>query len=70
MTDEGRYTTQIAYDNILQEQVIISYMSKGSVTIADTDLMSPYDRKIIYDSLVKIKEEEAKVFNDSTNKQK
>lgn len=47
------------YKRIIEEQVIISYLSK-SISFFDTDMISPYDRAIILDTLSKIKDEEAK----------
>jgi hypothetical protein len=61
MTDDGRLSTQIEYDNILKQQVTISYLCNG-ISISDTDEMTPYDRKIIYDHLCDIKNKEMESF--------
>ena len=45
------------YIEILKEQVYISYKAKG-ISIADTDEMCPYDRKLIRDTLLEIQEKE------------
>lgn len=57
-TDSGRPYKAVRYDEILEEQVAISYISKGGISLMDTDGVSQYDRKIILQSLLKIKEQE------------
>lgn len=47
------------YRQIIEEQVIISYLSK-SISFFDTDMISPYDRMLILDTLNKIKDEEVR----------
>ena len=54
----GRLYKQERYDRILEEQVAISYASKG-ISIADTDQLSPYDRQVILNAIKEIKEAEA-----------
>lgn len=39
---------------------MISYLSKGAINITDTEFVSPYDRKLIMDSIVKLREQELK----------
>lgn len=56
-----------AYKRILEEQVMISYMSK-SISIFDTDVLCPFDRKLILDILDEIKEEEKKQLEDMSKK--
>lgn len=58
-TDKGRLWKQERYDEILEEQVLISYAAKG-ISITDTDELTPYDRNIILQSIMKIKDQEAK----------
>lgn len=55
------------YRQIIEEQVSISYASKG-ISIADTDELTPYDRKLILDSIIKIKDEEKKAIEESRKK--
>ena len=45
------------YKQIISEQVDISYVSKG-ISISDTDMLCPYDRKLVLEALVRIKERE------------
>lgn len=39
---------------------MISYLSKGGVTYGDTEEMTPYERKVAYDTLREIYDEQAK----------
>lgn len=64
MTESGRLYKHERYDQIIEEQVAISYASKG-ISIADTDELSPYDRKIILKSIIKIKESEEEAVKKS-----
>lgn len=54
---DGRHWKQVRYDQIVEEQVAISYASKG-ISISDTDEMTPYDREQILKMIQKIKEAE------------
>lgn len=56
-TKDGRFWKQVRYDQIVEEQVAISYASKG-ISISDTDEMTPYDREQILKMIQKIKEAE------------
>jgi hypothetical protein len=58
MTDEGRLSTQIFYDNVVKQQVQISYYCNG-ISLTDTDEISPYDRNLIYKTIMEIKKQEA-----------
>ena len=60
--DDGRLSTQIAYDNVVKQQVYISYMCNG-ITMVDTDEISPYDRNLIYKTILEIKEQEREAMN-------
>ena len=62
--EDGEPYASFRYKQILEEQVTISYASKG-ISIADTDDLSPYDRKIILESIVRIKEQEKKAVDDA-----
>ena len=53
----GKWYEQERYDQIIDEQVNISKYS-GSITISDTDELSPHDRKLILGSLMKIHQQE------------
>jgi coenzyme F420-reducing hydrogenase gamma subunit len=59
------------YDNIIRDQVTISYLSK-SIDFDSTDYMCPYDRKLVLSTLMEIKEKEAELRsgNDPTRRHK
>lgn len=64
--ENGRTYKQNRYKQILEEQISISYASKG-ISIADTDELSPYDRGIILDSITEIKEMEREAAEAAAN---
>ena len=66
-TDSGRPYKAVRYDEIIEEQVAISYISKGGISLMDTDGVSQYDRKIILQSLLKIKEQESENLKKMSN---
>lgn len=47
---------------------MISYLSNGSITIQDTDMVSPYDRTAIMNSIMDIREREQKAQQESMHK--
>lgn len=52
---DNRLYRNIKYDNIIKDQVAIAYISKGGISISDSDELSPYDRKLVLDTLTEIK---------------
>jgi len=62
MTD-GRLLKHHLYDNIIEEQTLISYLSH--ITFEDTDSMCQYDRKLVLTTLKKFRDEEAKNNNNN-----
>lgn len=48
------------YEEILKEQLLISYLSKGAVTISETNNMPINDRKIILTTLRQAEEAKKK----------
>jgi len=64
ISDNGLPYKQNKYKDIIEEQVLISYISQ-SLTFADTDYLCPYDRKIVLESLKNIKAEEKKQIDES-----
>lgn len=65
--EDGRPYAAYRYEQILEEQVAISYAAKG-ISISDTDERSPYDRGLILKAILKIKEQEAKAAEEAVNK--
>lgn len=64
---DGRPIRFHRYEQIMKEQVMISYVSK-SITIEDTDNMCPFDREMIYKNLEEIKSTEKEMMDDLLNK--
>lgn len=56
------------YQDILEEQVSISYSSNGSISIVDTDEMCPLDRAKILKILVDIKQKEKQQIEEATKR--
>ena len=56
----GKLLRHIKYDNIIKDQVTIAYISKGGISLEDSDYLSPYDRKLVIDTLAELKELEIK----------
>lgn len=54
---EGEPYKHFKYKQIINEQVAISYASKG-ISISDTDELCPYDRKLVLEALIGIKDKE------------
>ena len=58
LTSDGQPYHRLKYKQIISEQVTIGYMSKGGVSYRDTDNMTPYERKIAYETLKGIYDEQ------------
>lgn len=61
---DGEPYKHFRYKQIINEQVAISYASKG-ISIADTDELCPYDRKLVLESLVGIRDKEREAIENS-----
>lgn len=64
--ETGRTYKQERYEQILEEQVMISYVSKG-ISITDTDYMTPFDRQLVLKILTKIRDKEKELLENSLN---
>lgn len=56
MTSNGEPYSRVRYKAIIQEQVMLGYLSKGGITYGDTECMTPYERKIARDTIEEILE--------------
>ena len=45
-------------NDILDQQIIISQLSKGGITFSDTDNMDEYERTYVLNKLIKLRKEE------------
>ena len=57
---DGQPYSFYRYEQILKEQLLIAYLSKGAITITETDNMPIHDRKLLLDTLRQAKEEKKK----------
>lgn len=69
MTSNGEPYHRLRYKTIVQEQVMIGYLSKGGVTYGDTENMTPHERKIAMDTIKEILEEQNKQREQALKKQ-
>lgn len=51
MTSDGQPYHRVRYKEIVSEQVILGYLTKGGVTYQDSELMTPFERKIALDTI-------------------
>jgi hypothetical protein len=51
LTINGRPYASVKYEDILKEQLLIAYLSKGAITITETSNMPINDRKILLNTL-------------------
>lgn len=57
-------------NNIMDQQIIISQLSKGGITFSDTENMDAYERTYIFNKLIKLKQEENKAKADAIKNMK
>ena len=67
---KGQPYTFIKYEEILKEQLYISYLSKGAVTITETNGMPIHDRKLLLQTLQQIEEAKKKKIEEMNNERK
>lgn len=58
LTSDGQPYNRLKFKQIVSEQVTIGYLSKGGVSYKDTDQMTPFERKIAYETLKEIYDEQ------------
>ncbi len=57
---KGQPYSSWKYEQILKEQLLISYLSKGAISITDTNKMPINDRNVLLTTLRKIEEDKRK----------
>lgn len=67
LTDEQKFQK---YEYILKEQLLIAYISKGAITITETNDMPIHDRKILLQTLRQIEEDKKKKLDELREKRK
>ena len=60
LTSDGQPYNRIRFKTIIQEQVLIGYLTKGGVTYGDTEGMSPHERKLVLDAMKEVIESQSK----------
>lgn len=53
-TYDGKPFKREKYKSIIQEQVILSYLTKGGVTYGDSEMMTPHEREIALSAIKEI----------------
>lgn len=53
------------YEQVLKEQLLIAYLSKGAVTISDTNSMPINDRHVLLTTLKKIEDDKRKKLEEA-----
>lgn len=56
MTSKGEPYHRVRYKNIIEEQVLLGYLTKGGVTYGDSEDMTPYERKLALETMKKFLE--------------
>lgn len=64
LTSDGRPYYRVRYEEIVQEQVLLGYLSQGGISYGDTQNMSPHERKIAFKVLKEISDMKKEVFQD------
>lgn len=67
---KGRPYNSIRYEDILKEQLLIAYLSKGAVTVTETNNMPINDRKILLNTLRQAEEAKRKRIEELKESQK
>jgi hypothetical protein len=57
---DGQPYSFFRYEQILKEQLLIAFLSKGAVTLTETNDLPIHDRKILLDTLRQADEERKK----------
>lgn len=69
MTSDGQLYHRWKYKQIIEEQVALSYLTKGGVPYHDSDNMTPHERHIAYEAIKEIlkaqSEESQRMINDA-----
>lgn len=58
------------YEEILKEQLLIAFLSKGAITITETDDMPIHDRKLLLGTLQQAEEAKKKKIEEMREAQK
>ena len=68
LTSDGQPYARAKFKEIITEQVILSYLTKGGVTYGDTQQMTPYERQLAADAIQKFLKEQAEAQEEAIKK--
>lgn len=68
MTSDGQPYHRVKYKQIVAEQVTIGLLSKGGVSFSESNEMTPYERKIAFDTLKELLDPENKPRSSSSKR--
>ena len=68
MTSDGQPYFRARFKSIVEEQVLLGYLTKGGVTYGDTEEMTPHERKIALDTIKELLEAQNKAQENSMKK--
>lgn len=68
MTSDGRPYCRVRFEQIVEEQVTLGYLTKGGVSYSDTESMTPHERKLALEVVEKIIERQNKVRQEMVDK--
>lgn len=67
MTSDGQPYARVRFKEIVSEQVLLGYLTKGGVPYSTSEEMSPYERKIALDTIRNLLETQAKAEEEKIN---
>lgn len=70
MTSDGQPYHRAKYKEIISEQVILGYLTKGGVTYQDSEEMTPYERKIALQTIKDLLEAQNRKQEEAINQAK
>jgi hypothetical protein len=67
---DGQPYSFFMYEQILKEQLLIAWMSKGAITVTELNDLPIHDRKLLLDTLRQAKEEHDKKIEEAKQNRK
>lgn len=68
MTSDGQPFHRAKYKQIVQEQTMIGYLTKGGVSFRDTEYMTPYERKLVLDTMKEVIDRQNQAHEEAVNR--
>lgn len=70
MTSDGQPYHRARYKEIIAEQVILGYLTKGGVTYQDSEKMTPHERRIALDTIKELLDTQNRKQEEAINQSK